>query len=113
MCLLVNYSLNSILYRIIKEMPFNSTISSSEICPQEVKYSGTHTIDSKKYLPDSFCGNKYMKYTCKVCKVKWKTRFLCLISRTICPQYRNKCNSAALCKYCAFTSRDENNCATY
>ena len=54
-----------------------------------------------------------MKYTCEVCKVKRKTRFLYLISRTICLRYRNKCNSAALCKHCAFTSRSEISCATY
>ena len=28
-------------------MQINWTISNSEICPHEVKYSGTHTIDSK------------------------------------------------------------------
>ena len=33
-----------------------------------------------KYLPDSFCGNKYKKYTCNVCKAKRKTGFLHLIS---------------------------------
>ena len=51
-----------------KGMPFNSTNSSSEICPQEVKYILVHIQLTLKYLPDSFCGNKYMKYTCKVCK---------------------------------------------